>query len=114
MRRIVFATAFIMAPLLFLAQSNSSKNRETRISINDSAAKKMIQYKDSVVEELKKTETSFIPIVNNNNYEAIIELQKRNREKQKKAAFIRMGIGIFFLMLLVYSLLRRKKKANNA
>jgi hypothetical protein len=85
MRRIVFATAFIMAPLLFLAQSNSSKNRETRISINDSAAKKMIQYKDSVVEELKKTETSLIPIVNNNNYEAIIELQNetgRNRRKQ--------------------------------
>ena len=112
MKKFVIASLFFLTPLSFVAQANVSKQKATKLSIDDTAAKKMIQYKDSVLKTMESENSSHLTIVNNNNYKAIIELQQRNREKQKKAAYNRIGIGIFFLLLLVYSLVRRKKPKN--
>jgi hypothetical protein len=111
--KFVIATVYLLwHHCFFLLRQIHQKIEQPELSIDDTAAKKMIQYKDSVLKTMESENSSHLTIVNNNNYKAIIELQQRNREKQKKAAYIRIGIGIFFLLLLVYSLVRRKKPKN--
>lgn len=43
------------------------------------------------------------------NMDGILQLQKENREKQKRAAMIRIAIGAGFLAVLVIGLRRRRK-----
>lgn len=43
------------------------------------------------------------------NMDGILQLQKEQKAKQKKAAMIRIGIGVALLALLVVGLRRKKK-----
>lgn len=44
------------------------------------------------------------------NMRSILALQEKNEEKQRKAAMVRIAIGVGFLILLVIGLRRRRKK----
>jgi len=44
------------------------------------------------------------------NIDALIALQKENNRKQKRAAIIRIALGLGFLGVLIAGLLRRRKK----
>ncbi len=46
---------------------------------------------------------------NARNLESLIEMQKEQQAKQKKAAWIRITIGIIFLGVLIFGLMRRRK-----
>ena len=48
---------------------------------------------------------------NNRNLDAFVRMQKEEQEKQKKAMWIRIGLGVFFLAILVFGVMRRKKAA---
>jgi len=43
------------------------------------------------------------------NITGILNLQKKQKERQKRAAMIRIGIGIAFFILLIVGLKRRRK-----
>lgn len=75
---------------------------------------------DSIVAALKKKNDSIAAAIyqadsnrrkqqfqNNTNY--ILELQQENRDKQRKAAIVRIAIGVGFLVILIIGLLRRNK-----
>ena len=44
------------------------------------------------------------------NIESLVALQKENYRKQKRAAIIRIALGLGFLGVLIAGLLRRRKK----
>ena len=46
----------------------------------------------------------------NPNLENLVRYQEEQRRKQKRAAMIRIGIGVAFLGVLIAGLLRRQKK----
>src|SRR5438105_3236684 len=49
---------------------------------------------------------------NRRSLESFMAMQKKQQAKQKKAAWVRIGLGVFFLGVLVFGLMRRRKKAN--
>ena len=108
-----YALVFLLLPLTIFSQDDSVKHPVKKLTIDDSAVNKMLRYKDSMINEMQQPDTPLIQIRNTNNYEYILELQKKNREKQRRAAYIRIGIGVFFLLLLIYSFIRKRKKQNS-
>ena len=72
-------------------------------------AEKIAKYKDSIT-----IDTSYHPPPqykdgSQYNYDGIIALQKEQRAKQKRNALIRIGIGVFFLVILMLSIRRNLK-----
>lgn len=47
---------------------------------------------------------------NDRNLDAFMAMQKENEAKAKKAMWIRLGIGVVFLGVLVFGLMRKRKK----
>ena len=47
---------------------------------------------------------------NERNLNEFVQMQKENDAKAKKAMWIRLGLGVFFLGVLIFGLLRRRKK----
>ncbi|MBC7874453.1 MAG: hypothetical protein H7Y01_10675, partial [Ferruginibacter sp.] len=48
------------------------------------------------------------------NINGILQLQKEQKARQKKAAMVRIGIGAGFLVILVIGLSRRRRKAGES
>lgn len=48
---------------------------------------------------------------NNRNLDAFMAMQKEREAKEKKRMYIRIGLGIFFLAVLVFGLIRKNRKA---
>ena len=48
---------------------------------------------------------------NNRNLDAFMAMQREREAKQKKAMWIRLGLGVLFLGVLIFGVMRRKKKA---
>lgn len=44
------------------------------------------------------------------NYDFILEMQRQNREKKKKQAWLYLGMGAFFFAVLVVGVVRRRKR----
>jgi len=69
---------------------------------------------DSTLNLLKHRNDSLIRIRENErniqNINALVRQQKEYRDKQRRQALIRIGIGVFFLAILVIGLMRRRKK----
>ena len=87
--------------------SLDQKGFKPKLIPDAATAEKVAKYKDSLNKDStypreKEPQVSNIP----GNYDAIIELQKKQRAKQKRNAFIRIGIGVFFLIVLVIGLSR--------
>ena len=76
----------------------------------DSAAR-IIQYKrDSISKAIHLKDSILQQEQMEKNMNYILQVQKENRAKQKKAAIIRIAIGVGFLVLLIVGLRRRRKK----
>lgn len=78
--------------------------------VNDSLVKKIQQLKDSVINTALILDSVAISEHQNNGLNDLIELQRKNESKQKRNAFIRIGIGLLFLAVLIAGLIRRKRK----
>ena len=46
---------------------------------------------------------------NNRNLDAFMAMQREREAKQKKAMWIRLGLGVLFLGVLIFGVMRRKK-----
>lgn len=44
------------------------------------------------------------------NLKALVQMQKERENKQKKQAYIRIGLGVLFLSVLVVGIMRRRRK----
>ena len=47
---------------------------------------------------------------NNRNLDAFMAMQRERQAKEKKRMWTRLGLGIFFFAVLVYGVMRKKKK----
>ena len=47
---------------------------------------------------------------NKRSLDAFLEMQQERQAKEKKAMWIRLGLGILFLGVLIFGMMRRKKK----
>jgi hypothetical protein len=75
----------------------------------DSLAKKIQDLKDSVAISIQISDSSGASENMSRNFDGILQWQKEQRVKQKRAAWIRISIGILLLGVLVIGLRRRKK-----
>lgn len=106
--------------LLFLASSisNQAQHKDNRrkgeelkkLVFTDSALKKIQAMKDSAAAairtiDIKRTEESI-----SLNMDGLVQLQKDLNARKKKAAIIRIAIGIALLVVLVIGLRRKGKK----
>jgi len=72
---------------------------------------KMKKIQDSITRTISTT-----PVYNqteediSRNMDSILRLQKERRDKQKKAAMIRIGIGVALLIILFIGWQRRRKR----
>jgi hypothetical protein len=91
------------------AENTQKSSRGHKLIINDSLIKKLQYFKDSTAKALLQADSSQIRIDISRNMDSFLQLQKEQKAKQKKAAIIRIAIGISFLVLLIIGLKRRKK-----
>ncbi len=103
---LVFILAVSFLPPALHAQ-NKRGFRKEKLFQKDSFAIKIQNIKDSVEKTLRevKAEENI-----GKNVETLLKLNEENKAKQKKAAMIRIGIGVALLALLIVGLLRRRAK----
>lgn len=105
---------FILSSVVVFGQDGKkepNKKLHQKLEFSDSALIRLRQLDDSVLKarqaaEARQMEDSIMQ--RNNNY--ILELQKEQRAKEKKAAIIRIAIGIGFFIILIIGLTRRRVK----
>jgi hypothetical protein len=47
---------------------------------------------------------------NERTFNTIVEYQRQSTRKKKQQAYLYIGLGVFFLLILVISIVRRRKK----
>lgn len=107
MRKLLFSL-FIFLSFLSVAQTDSTATNQ--IQVTDSAMRIKQMIRDSLLTARDKAEQERIEASNRRNIESLLYIQKKNKARQKKAAIIRIGIGVGFLIILVIGLRRRRKK----
>ena len=93
--------------LLSFAQTDTIAKDQFQTS--DSALKRT-QVRDSILNVRERAGKEQMEASNKQNMDYILNLQKERKAKQKKAAIIRIAIGLGFLVLLIIGLRRRRKK----
>ena len=107
-----FLFCFLVAAITGVSQNGDTAKkgfRQRQLISGPSTVDKLEQIKDSPVTVLPAPDETTIRENVSRNMEGILQLQKEQKAKQKKAAMIRIGIGVALLALLVYGLQRRKK-----
>jgi len=103
--------------ILFSGMSLHAQNNDTaqqglqkrQLITGPAIVEKLEKIKDSAINNLTAPDENKIGEDVSRNMDSLLQLQKEQKAKQKKAAMIRIGIGLALLALLVYGLLRRKK-----
>jgi hypothetical protein len=106
---------FCLLLFLFLSIRGISQTPDTSLSgrikakiiETDSSMARFQRFTDSVNSENRKKEIERMA-EQNGNY--ILQLQKQRNAKEKRNAFIRIGIGVAFFVVLIIGLLRRRGK----
>ena len=100
----------LCSPLIVDAQNGNKMRNKTKLLQKDSVVQKIEELKDSITKILPATDTVQVKSDIDRNMNYILEIQKRNKAKQKRNAIIRITIGVGFLILLIIGLRRRSKK----
>lgn len=75
---------------------------------NDSLLLKTKRLEDSVTKVFKEKEIQQMNESNQRNIEALVVMQKERKANEKRNAFIRIGIGVAFFIILIIGLRRRR------
>jgi hypothetical protein len=92
--------------------SLNKKGFQRKLIPDAKTAEKITLYTDSLAKDTNHStpeQPQFRDDVSG-NIEAILQLQKERRAKEKRNAIFRIGIGILFLIVLVIGLSRKRKK----
>ena len=79
-------------------------------SSTDSALIRLQKFNDSVLTTLPPLDSNEIKENFDRNINSFLEMQKSRKAKEKRAAMIRIGIGIAFLIVLIIGLRRKTVK----
>jgi hypothetical protein len=80
---------------------------KAKIIETDSSMARFQRFTDSVDRETRKKEAERMAEQSGNYF---LQLQKERRAKEKRNAYIRIGIGVAFFVVLIIGLLRRRAK----
>ena len=104
MYKIFLVIAMLVSPACFSQDSSGQVKWE-----DTSATKKALESTQRFIDSMKNAS------MNNESMQGLDNLlryQKEQRDKQRKQALIYIGLGIFFLIILVFGMLRRRAKSN--
>ena len=109
MKRLLISLLLLLS--FFADAQPGSKTRKgdvkQRLLNSDSVVQKIQRFKDSIAKAIDSQQVS----VNvQNNVNQLLEIQKENKDRKRRAAITRLAIGAGFLALLVIGLMRRRKK----
>jgi len=109
-----FLIAFLFTTVNCFSQTDtkpSNRDIKQKPFENDSALIRLRQFDHSIAEAArKKEEIKDIERMSQRSADYFVQLQKERRAKEKKNAIMRIGIGILFLIVLIFGLRRRIKK----
>ncbi len=80
---------------------------------NDSVIKKLERIKDSVAKARQIQDSAGVKENISNNMDSFIRLQNEQRDRQKRAAIIRIAIGVALFIVLIIGLRRKTAKKRN-
>lgn len=109
MKRLLLSLLFLL-PFFIVAQPRNNTRKgdiRQRLLNNDSVIQKIQRFKDSIAKTIDSQQAA---INVQNNVNQILEIQKENKDRRRKAAITRLAIGAAFLALLVMGLMKRRKK----
>lgn len=109
----IFLFIFLVAGIISLSQSNNKKEkgREHRqLILNDSMIKKLQRFKDSAAIAIRISDSIQTQENISRNLNGLLQIQKENNARQKKAAIIRIVIGVALLVVLIIGWRRKRKK----
>jgi hypothetical protein len=69
---------------------------------------KLQKFKDSMMQLQTQVDSNEISRSISNNVDGLLQLQKEQKTRQKKAAMIRIGIGVALLAVLFIGLMRKR------
>ena len=107
-----FLLLFIVSSITGYPQNGDTANekfRKRKLIPDASTVEKLQKIKDSFINTMPPVDEKKMQEDISRNVDGILQLQKDNKAKQKKAAMIRIAIGLAFLALLIIGLRRRKK-----
>jgi hypothetical protein len=94
----------LLVSLLFFLEGYPQSDTTTTIPrIRDTSVINMNSYYDSAAEKQRQDN-------NMRNLLALTKTLDERKAKEKRAALLRIGIGVGFLVILVIGLMRRRKK----
>jgi hypothetical protein len=106
----VFIALIILWPLFSNTQAGTKTRKgdiKEKLFSSDSVQKKIQQIKDDVA---RAADSQQVTINVENNVNQLLEIQKENKDRQRRASITRLAIGAAFLALLVIGLMKRRKK----
>ena len=127
-KKILLIRTIIIVLLLFTCTFNGNAQKHSQPKLEHIDNDKMQKQIDSSMKELdsmnarinegyKNTMHSMDSINNHlqqeqneRNLNSFMEMQRENDAKAKKAMWLRLGLGVFFLGVLVFGLMRKRKK----
>ena len=105
MYKFLLAAALFASPVCFSQDSSNTVKQE-----DTSAMKKTLEATQRFIDSMKTANEYKEPMQGLNN---LLQYQKEERAKQRKKAFLYIGLGIFFLVVMIIGFMRRSK-ANSA
>ena len=100
----------ILLPLFSDGQAGTKTRQgdvKEKLFGNDSVQQKIQKIKDDID---KAVDSQQVTINVQNNVNQLLEIQKKNKARQRRAAITRLASGGAFLALLVMGLMKRRKK----
>jgi uncharacterized protein YxeA len=99
----------IVSPFIALLISVMVSSQDTIPPFRSDSVSDTIKQTDSLFKKQQDENLQRSPEQNNQNSDAFLKEQKERDKKQKQQIYLRIAMGIFFLILLIAGLLRRRK-----
>jgi hypothetical protein len=107
--------------LLFITSTSFAQKDTTKFRVDldklkkqiDSSTKMMDSLTNAQFKRMQDEELQRSMEQNSRNLDSFLRLQKEREAKQKKQMYIRLGIGVLFLGVLVVGLMRRRRGMTN-
>jgi hypothetical protein len=110
MQKILLSLLLFANSFVFCQSGDTINAEEKRARQRDSVMEYYKNKRDSLTRAIQLSDTDLIKQNFRNSTDYFVRLQKENRAKQKKAAMIRIAIGVGLFAILIIGLRRKKKK----